>query len=92
MTRDDPIGTFNPMANQLLSEAAELVKALTGIETLSGVAVASYLFASVLTFLAAKAPQLKDYVDARPRLARVVEFLRVFAIAWRARGADDKKQ
>jgi hypothetical protein len=70
------------MANQFASEVAEFVKALTGIETLSGAAVASYLFASVLTFFAARAPALKSFVEARPRLAKFVEVLRVFAAAW----------
>jgi hypothetical protein len=81
------------MANQFASEAAELFKALTGIETLSGAAVASYLVASVLTFLHAKTPALQSYVDARPRLAKFVVFLRVFAAAWsEAQGATNDKK
>lgn len=79
------------MANQFASEFAELVKAVTGIETLSGAAVASYLFASVLTFLHAKAPALKEFVEARPRLATFVRVLRVFAVAW-AQGADSARK
>jgi hypothetical protein len=70
------------MANQFASEIAEFVKALTGVETLSGAAVASYLFASLLTLLVARASALREFVDARPHLAKFVEFLRVFAAAW----------
>ncbi len=81
------------MANQFASEFAEFVKVVTGIETLSGAAVAAYLFGSVLTFLHAKAPAIKAYVEARPRLAKVIAILRVFAAApSEARGAaNDKK-
>lgn len=79
------------MANQFASEVAELVKALTGIETLSGAAVAAYLLASVLTFLHAKAPALKMFVEARPRLAKLVAVLRVLAVAWGERADSTKK-
>lgn len=81
------------MANQFASEVAELVKALTGIETLSGAAVASYLLASVVTFLHAKAPALKAFVESRPKLAKFVRVLRVFAMAWtEAQGANSDKK
>ena len=79
------------MANQFASEVAELVKALTGIETLSGAAVFAYLCASAVTFLTAKAPALKGFVAARPALAKFVAVLRVFAVAW-AQGASDTKK
>ncbi len=70
------------MANQFVAELGEFLKALTGLESLSGAAVASWLLVAALTFLGSRRGPLTKFVAARPRLANFFGVLAALGFNW----------
>jgi hypothetical protein len=70
------------MANQFASGFSEFLKALTGLDSLTGPAVAAYLAIGLLTFLGSRRGPLTEFIAKRPALANFFGFLSAIGMNW----------